>query len=30
MAVDQEPDSEVIAETKLDEIDGGHDLFHDR
>ena len=33
MAVDPEPNSEVTAETKFDEIDGGgggDDLFHDR
>ena len=31
MVVDQEPDSEVTVETKLDEVDsGGHDVLHDR
>ena len=31
MAVNKEPGSEVTAETKLDELDGGrHDLFHER
>ena len=27
MAVNQEPDSEVTAETELDEIDGGHTAY---
>ena len=30
MAVNQEPGSDIVVETKLDESGGGYELFHDR